>query len=394
MHSENRARLVAACDGALIVLTGYDAMQGSGDMAAPFLQEGSFWWVTGIEAPGWKAIIDGTRGGRLTLVRPRVDEVHRIFDGELSDDEAKALSGAEAVVAADKLEPTLRQLARRHSIVQTIDSKHPYDFAPNPAPAALVETLQRIFPATQDCSLKLNELRAIKTPEEIKRMKQAINLTAKAFSSIRAQLATYKHEYEIEADFTQHFRAHNARHAYEPIVAAGKNACTLHYIKNSDNVRKNDLILIDIGANVAGYSADITRTYCLKPTKRQQAVHAAVRKAHQACIALIGPDVLVAEYFRQVDDIMKEALLSLGLLRDRADETTYRRYFPHSISHGLGIDPHDPLGRPRYLRPGMVLTVEPGIYIPEEGIGVRIEDDILVTPTGRENLSGHLSTNL
>lgn len=394
MHTEHRERLSIACDGALIILSGYDAMQGSGDMAAPFMQEASFWWATGIESPGWRAIIDGSRKGELTLVRPKVDEIHQIFDGELSDDEVKSISGAVAVIASDDFESHLRQLARHHSVVRTIDHKHPYDFVPNPAPLALVESLRRIFASVQDCSQKLHELRAIKTPEEIVRMRAAIKLTIDAFEKVRSQLDTYRHEYEIEADFTKHLRMHNARHAYEPIVAGGLNACTLHYVRNSDKVLRKDVILIDIGANVDGYSADITRTYSVRPTKRQQAVHAAVEKAHHACIEALGPDVLVTDYFRNVDEIMKNALEELGLLDDRNDTTTYRKYFPHAISHGLGIDPHDPLGRPRYFRPGMVLTVEPGIYIPEEGVGVRIEDDILITENGRENLSGRLSTKL
>ena len=154
------------------------------------------------------------------------------------------------------------------------------------------------------------------------------------------------------------------------------------------------MVLIDIGARVGGYSADVTRTYCLNPTKRQKAVHAALEKAHQAIITLIAPGLPIAEYIDSVDEIMKQALYELGLLDDMSDQEAYRKYFPHAISHGLGIDTHDSLGRPRYLETGMVLTVEPGIYIPEEGIGVRIEDDILVTATGYENLTAALPTSL
>jgi len=143
---------------------------------------------------------------------------------------------------------------------------------------------------------------------------------------------------------------------------------------------------------VNGYCADVTRTYAVgAPTDRQKAVHAAVESAHHKIIALLGPDKLVKDYHQQVDGIMIKALKSLGLYSKPSD---YRKYFPHAISHGLGIDVHDSLGSPTHFKPGMVLTVEPGIYIPEEEIGVRIEDDILITETGIENLSGALPTSL
>lgn len=153
-------------------------------------------------------------------------------------------------------------------------------------------------------------------------------------------------------------------------------------------------MLLDIGARVGGYAADITRTYAIgKPTKRQAQVHAAVAEAQAQIIALIEPLIGIEEYHRQVDVIMKRALMSLGLIANEQDDK-YRTYFPHAISHGLGIDVHDALGRPNHLREGTVLTVEPGIYIPEEGIGVRIEDDILVTAKGKRNLSAKLPVDI
>jgi len=173
-------------------------------------------------------------------------------------------------------------------------------------------------------------------------------------------------------------------------VAAGANACTLHYAHNRSKVMGRQLVLMDVGASYGGYTADITRTYAKgEPTKRQRQVHEAVEAAHHRIIGLIRPMLAVDEYQREVDAIMREAIASLGL---PSDDAALRRYFPHAVSHGLGIDVHDSLGSPRFLQAGMVLTVEPGIYLPEEGIGVRIEDDILVTAAGNENLSRRLST--
>jgi Xaa-Pro aminopeptidase len=225
-------------------------------------------------------------------------------------------------------------------------------------------------------------------------MRAAAKLTCDTFSTVHTQLASFKTEAEIEAEFIYAFHKAGADHAYEPIVASGSHACTLHYVANSGKLRAREMVLIDIGARVDGYSADVTRTYCRNPTKRQREVHAAVAEAERAIINLIAPGLPITDYLNQVDEIMKQALQDLGLLKDKNDTDTYRKYFPHAVSHGLGVDTHDSLGRPRYLEEGMVLTVEPGIYIPEESIGVRIEDDILVTKTGFENLTGQLPTAL
>jgi Xaa-Pro aminopeptidase len=393
-RTERRRRLIVAVNGGLVVLAGYEAMQQSADMEAPFLQEASFWWLTGIEEPGWKVIIDGIRK-RTCLVRPTMSDTHRTFNGGLSDSEALQVSGANEVIGDEEFESYLRQLRRTHSVAYDNYDRSPgYDFVVNPAQKELHETLGRIFENVQNCIGKLNELRAIKQPDEITAIEKAVTLTVDAFAHVRKELSSYKAEYEIEAEFTHFFRRKNAAHAYAPIVASGSHACTLHYGKNESKFASRNLVLIDIGARVDGYAADITRTYAVNPTKRQQTVHAAVEQAHHAIIALIKPGLLVSDYIASVDTIMKDTLMSIGLLKDMDDNQTYRKYFPHAVSHGLGIDVHDSLGAPRYLKEGMVLTVEPGIYIPEEGIGIRIEDDILVTAKGHKNLSGRLSTSL
>ncbi|MFZ1600174.1 MAG: aminopeptidase P N-terminal domain-containing protein [Candidatus Saccharimonas aalborgensis] len=393
MHQAHQQRFMDAMQGGLAVLTAFDEVQGAGDMAAPFIQESNFWWLTGIEQAGWKVIIDSSRRS-LLLVRPMRSDAQRLFDGDMSDDEAIKVSGAQGVIAEAELEAYLRRLARQHTVVQTVYDQREYDFVSNPAQHDLHSQLGRIFSSVQDCRQVLDTLRAIKSEGEIAAIRKAIALTITSFEAIRKQLESYRYEYEIEADMTRVFRRANAQHAYRPIVASGSRAVTLHYIANGARLAKRQPLLVDVGARVDGYAADITRTYCLKPTKRQQQVHAAVENAHRRIIALLGPNLLVAEYIHQVDEIMKDALVELGLLEDRNDTKTYRNYFPHAISHGLGIDVHDSLGAPRYFQPGMVLTVEPGIYIEEEHIGVRIEDDILITADGHENLSRALSTSL
>lgn len=393
----NRQRVIHELQGALLVVPAYTQVQRGNDAAFQFEQEANFWYLTGIEYPDWRLIIDSKRG-KSWLVSPDVDDVHALFDGSLKPDEATRISGVSEVIDRSQGAALLRQAARTHQFVYTVDPPLHHDhfgFTLNPAARDMREQLSRIFTKVQDFRLKLAEIRAVKQPEEIDAMQSAIDITIDAFEKIRSSLDTYKFEYQVEADFTHYFRWHGAQgHAYDPIVAGGSNACTLHYGQNSAALKKGSLLLLDIGARAHGYAADITRTYAIgKPTKRQQAVYEQVAAAQKEIIACIEPDLGIEEYQRIVDTTMKRALINLKLIRDEQDEA-YRTYFPHAISHGLGIDVHDALGRPKYFKPGMVLTVEPGIYIPEEGIGVRIEDDILVTQAGHRNMSAKLSVEL
>ena len=395
-YNENRNKLAQRLQHGLIVLYAYQELQSVGDMTHKFTQEPNFWYLSGVNEPGWRLVIDGLTN-KSWLIAPTIDDVHAVFDGILSSEQARELSGVETIISADELEPLLRQLARKHKLVYTIDQPSWIDranFVPNPALSENRKMLERIFPSVRSCNAELAKLRAIKQPTEIAAIQKAIDVTCKSFAEVRNNITSYTHEYEIEADFTYDFiRCGSEGHAYEPIVASGKNACTLHYNKNRDKLRTKNLVLLDVGAKIDGYAADITRTYARgEPTKRQAAVHAAVQNAQSRIISLLGPSVSVERYHHDVDVIMIDTLRELDLVGADA-QASLRKYMPHSIGHGLGLDVHDSLGAPRYFEPGMVLTVEPGIYIPEEGIGVRIEDDILITEKGYKNLSAKLSTD-
>lgn len=397
-HTENRRRIAHSLQGGFVVLTAYTSMQRGNDAAFSFEQEANFWWLTGIEVADWWLIIDGTRG-KSWLVSPVVSQSHEIFDGSLAAEEAMRVSGVDAVMTRDEANDMLRQAAKHHSVVYTLgDMPHQehLNFTLNPAVKKMYDMLHRTFSTVQDCRKELANLRAIKQPEEIATMKQAINMTIDGFLAVKKLLPSAKYEYELEAEFTHLFRSRGAAgHAYDPIVASGKNACTLHYGQNDTRLKKRELVLLDVGARYGGYAADITRTYANgEPTKRQKVVHAELAAAQVAIIALLKPGLLVSEYHAEVERIMKSALISLSLMKSPGDDAAYHRYFPHAISHGLGVDVHDSLGVPRRLEPGMVLTVEPGIYIPDESIGLRIEDDILITESGRQNLTSRLSTDL
>lgn len=394
----NRQKLRQVLGSSPAILTAYAQLQRSNDAAFKFEQEANFWWLTGIDAPDWQLIVDGSRQ-KSWLVAPDIDDVHRVFDGSLSAEDALRISGADGVLTRVEAEEKISELARQHAVVFTLGddpyAEH-YDFSRNPAPDALKRRLVRTFADVRSLRREMSRLRAIKQPEEVAAMERAIAVTIDAFQHVRPMLGKLHYEYEVEAEFSYYFRRHGATgHAYDPIVAAGAHACTLHYDTNSGALLDRQLLLLDIGARHEGYAADITRTYAIgSPTERQAAVHLAVAQAQRAIIALLKPGLSIKAYHESVDTIMQDALLSLGLMSDRDDVASYRQYFPHAVSHGLGIDVHDSLGAPERLEPGMVLTVEPGIYIPQEGIGVRIEDDILVTTDGHRNLTAALSTEL
>jgi Xaa-Pro aminopeptidase len=393
-HKGNRQRLALSLDGSVFVATAYYKLQSSNDAAHDFIQEANFLWLTGIEESGWRLVIDGARGKSI-LVSPEMSEMARIFDGGLTDESALRLSGADEVITSDQFESYLRNVARKHTVVYTIKDVSNHDFVLNPALEDLHSVLSRIFTSVLPCNDVLARFRAIKQPAEIAAIKKAIVTTIHGFEKVKQSINDISFEYEVEAILGYEFRKKNAKHAYAPIVAAGRNACTLHYAKNESRIRANELVLIDVGARVNGYAADVTRTY-LKGTgsRRRREVHQAVEAAHHDIVAMIKPGLAVKDYLSAVDTRMKQALREVGLIQDMHDDKAYRRYFPHAISHGLGIDVHDSLGKPEVFQENMVLTVEPGIYVPDEGIGVRIEDDILITSNGSKNLSGALSTGM
>ncbi len=384
-YTLNRENLMRQISGPIII-TAYSAMQRCFDESWKFEQEANFWYLTGIDDPDWKLIIDN---GKSTLVRPDTSEIYDIFNEHINSDQACKISGVDDVINQSEYKSWIYNISK--TAVNTIipQTQADFEFVLNPAQSELVKQLKSQFKSVNDIRLVLHKMRAIKQKPEIMMMRRAINLTRSAFDAVKSELQNYTFEYEAQAKFSYEFERAGADHAYDPIVASGVNAVTLHYNSNRSGLSKDQLVLIDVGAKYGGYCADITRTYFYKEiTDRQKLVHDAVKAAKDQIIKLIKPGVPVRQYLEKSDEIMRQALKSLNLYNSEND---FRRYYPHAISHGLGIETHDPLGAPSIFKSGMVLTVEPGIYIAEENIGVRLEDDILVNDSGSENLSGQLS---
>ncbi len=377
--------------GALVILTAYGEMQQVHDMEAPFLQESHFWYLSGINKPNWWLIIDGS--GKTYAVAPEPDDIDRAFNGELSAEAVKQVSGVDRVITRTEAEDIMKSLARQHSLVYTVDHadyiRKYLKLHLNPALKDMKSLLERTFKRVEDCSKDIWTLRTIKQPEEIEAMTRAARITVEAFKVMKAEMANYKYEYEVEARLTYEIRRRGADgHAYTPIVASGPNACTLHYVANNLPIQKRQFLLFDVGARYDNYSADISRTYAIgQVSKRAQVVHSAVEEAQRDMIEAMRPGVGLKEFRESSENFMKTALISLKL-----DPEKLYDYMPHAVSHGLGIDPHDMTTGYDTLQPGMVLTAELGLYLPDEGIGVRIEDDILITDKGHKNLSGSLET--
>lgn len=395
----NRNKLVELIGEGIFVFTANTKLQQKADSEYRFSQDASFWYLSGINQPDWLLIIDGYNR-KSYLVQPDIDPVHELFTGALSAEQARKHSGVDHVMSPKQATQLLKELSGTYTSVYGLEPDpyaNYYDFSLNPAPVKLWRRLRSLFREAKGCRKSLAQLRACKSVEEIKCIKRSVDLTTTAFRAIKDRMPDFSHEYELEAEFSYYFRRHNALHAYEPIVASGMRACTLHYTANSAPISHSELVLIDIGAGMDAYNADVTRTYAADPeriTNRQREVHGAVARAHRDIIATIKPGFELRQYSDYVDGRMKQALIEIGLMTESSDQSIYRRYFPHAISHGLGIDVHESFGGYDELQEGMVFTVEPGIYIPEEGIGVRIEDDILVTKTGFENLSEAIAIDL
>ncbi len=266
----------------------------------------------------------------------------------------------------------------------------------NPSRQRLIERLEKINNSLKITDLRkvLANLRMVKEPYEIEMIKQAIDYTSNIFEIIENNLNEADYEHDLMAEITRYAVQNQLVFAYEPIIASGLNAVTLHYVKNNAFLDKKSLLLLDIGLKYRGYSADITRTVGWASNSRQHDVYEAVLNVQNHAISLLKPGVKLRDYEKKVQQRMKVQLKKLGLISAKNSEQKQnelvRKYYPHSTSHFLGLDVHDVGDYERQLEPGMVLTVEPGIYIQDEAIGVRIEDDILITKNGNEILSKQL----
>lgn len=397
----NRQRLRELFTGtAPIVVPANGLLQRGADSTYAFAQDANFWYLTGIDEPDLILIIDRDKE---FLVVPERSASRQAFDGRLSATELSKRSGIKTIYddkqGWDKLSKRLNKVKHVATVAVPPAYVEHYGFYTNPARAAVINRLKEVKSDLEllDLSPHLARLRMIKQPVEIEAIQRAIDITAAGIKEATKQskLKSYANEYQVEAELTRAFRRRGSSgHGFEPIVASGKRACVLHNVANSGDLLSDELLLIDVGAEVDHYSADITRTIAIgNPSKRQQAVYNAVLEVQEFALSLLKVGVMLKDYEQQIEHFMGEKLRELGLIKTISQEAI-REFYPHATSHFLGLNVHDIGDYNRPLEANVVLTVEPGIYIPKEGIGVRLEDDVLITARGPKVLSRKLPKKL
>lgn len=397
----NRLRLRELFTGtAPIIVTANGLLQRGGDSTFGFEQDASFWYLTGIDEPDILLIMDRDKE---YLIVPGRSAVREAFDGSVADEDLERVSGISTIydekAGWEQLQGRLRKVKHIATLAASPGYVEQFGMYTNPARARLVERLkaEKTDIELLDLSPHLSRMRMIKQPAELAAIQQAIDITAASIKeSLKpTKLAKYAYEYEVEAELIRGYRRRGASgHSFDPIVASGAHACTLHNVANNGTLASDELLLVDTGAQFQHYAADITRTVSHgQPSRRQQAVYAAVLETQEFAMNLLAPGVLLREYEEHVEHFMGEKLRELGLIKT-INHDDVRKYYPHSTSHFLGLNVHDTGDYDRPLEAGIVITVEPGIYIPEEGIGIRIEDDILITDKHVKVLSGKLSRDL
>lgn len=390
----------------IAIFNSNDEFPTNGDALFPFKQNSDLYWLTGITQEDTMLILfpespDPKFREVLVLVRP--NELKEKWDGKrLRKEEATAVSGISTIVWLDSIDAALQtwiHLAdtiylnsnendRKANHVLTRDYRY-------------AEEMRRKYPLHQfkRAARILKDLRSIKTAAEIEVMKEAIRITELAFRRLLGFVRPGVWENEIEAEiFHEFIRNRSAGPGYTSIIASGDRARTLHYIANNQQCLNGELILMDFGAEYGGYNADLTRTIPVngKFTKRQKQVYNACLHLHNYAKSLLKPGISIVDYTEKVGTEASEQFIKIGLLKksdvknEDPDNRAYRKYLYHGISHHLGIDVHDLGTRTEPIEAGMVFTVEPGIYIEEEQIGIRIENNVWITKKGNIDLMNNI----
>ncbi|MEY2835665.1 MAG: hypothetical protein RLZZ557_1327, partial [Bacteroidota bacterium] len=408
MHSEqvdsqifiaNRKRFIAKMEpNSIALFNSNDEIPSNGDALYPFKQNSDLYWLTGIRQEDSMLILfpdNPDKQYREVLVLVRPNELKEKWDGRRHRaNEATALSGIETIIWLDTLDGMLQPMIhladniylntnendRKANLLAVRDYRYAQEMMAR-YPLHNYKRSARI----------MRDLRAVKSAAEVAVMQQAVDITEKAFRRLLQFITPGVWENQIEAEIIHEFMMNrSAGPAYSSIIASGDRARTLHYVANNQECKDGEMVLMDFGAEYGGYCADLTRTVPVngKFTKRQKEVYNACLHLHDYAKSILKPGIHILKYHDMVGDEATKQFLKIGLI-SKADvknespgNRAYRKYLYHGISHHLGIDVHDLGTKTEPLKEGMVLTVEPGIYIEEEQMGVRIENNIWITKTG------------
>ncbi len=403
---QNRKRFVREMRPESIALFhANDQMPRNGDQYFEFRQNSNLFYLCGLDQPEVVLVLfpDCIKETfREILFIKRCNEKISIWEGyKYTKEDARRISGVEKIYFLDEMPNILHELmllAKR--IYTNIPENDRFQPEVESRDARFTREYVQKYPAHKFHRAQpiLKKLVMIKSDIEIYLLRHSMDITDKAFRRVLSFVKPGVLEYEIEAEISHEFIRNRAGHGYHPIIGSGKNSCILHYNQNDQVCKDGDLLLLDFGAEYAHYSADLTRTIPVNGqfTERQRAVYNAVLRVMREATAMLVPGNNLTDFQKEVGSIMESELLGLGLISKEdiknqdPDWPAYKKYFMHGTSHHLGLDVHDLSNRYDPFQAGMVFTCEPGIYIPEENFGIRIENDILVTDHEPVDLMAHI----
>ncbi len=399
LFTKNRAKFVAQMiPNSIAVFNSNDIFSTGADSTLPFHQHRNIFYLSGVDQEESILVLfpdaKNQKHKEILFLKETNDHI-AIWEGaKLNKIQATETSGVQTVYWLDEFESVFEQLMSEAKTVYFNNNNH-YRQAVEMETREdrFIKTVKQKFPNHKiEHNFPIMEvLRGVKEQEEIALIQNACDITEKGFKRVLGFVKPGVMEYEIEAEYAHEFLKNRSKgFAYTPIIGSGYNACVLHYIENNQICKAGDMLLMDVGAEYANYSSDMTRTIPVSGrfTARQKAVYQAVLNVKNEATKMLLPGTLWEEYHVEVGKLMTSELLGLGLI-DRADvqnenpeRPAYKKYFMHGTSHHMGLDTHDfgPLKTP--MKANMVFTVEPGIYIPEEKMGIRLEDDVVIQPKG------------
>jgi Xaa-Pro aminopeptidase len=410
---ENRRRLAERLKpNSAVIVVAHDVLPSNADGSLPFRQNSDLYYLTGVDQEEtvfifYPEAVEKARFSEALFLR-ETSELIAVWEGDkLTKERASQLTGiAERNIHwSDQFDSTLRQIMALADHIYLFTDEHARRSTESQTRSdRFVAEMQRRWPLHryERLARETGTLRTVKSPAEIAQLQQAIDITKLGFERVAQFVQPGVGEWEIEAEFIHEFIRHKSRgFAYSPIIGSGKNACVLHYIENTAICQDGELLLLDVAAEYGNYNADLTRTIPVNGrfTPRQRDVYNAVLRVFRAGCDMLKPGLIQRDWNEAVGEVMEEELIKLRLLKPAEvkkakhlpfERRAFRKYFMHGIGHHLGLDVHDQGLSSAPMSAGMVFTVEPGIYIREEGLAVRLENDILITENGIQDLMGHI----
>jgi Xaa-Pro aminopeptidase len=399
LYISNRAKFIAHMEpNSLAVFNSNDIYPISADSTMPFQQHRDILYLSGVDQEESILVIfpdAKNEAHREVLFLKETSELIAVWEGEkLTKEQAFEVSGIKTVYWLEQFNTIFKQMMADASAVYLNTNEHlRANTEVETREDRFIKKLKADYPAhaVRKSAPIMHRIRSVKEQIELDLMQRACNITEAGVRRLLKFVKPGVWEYEIEAELAHEFLRNRSKgFAYTPIIASGKNACVLHYIENNQMCNDGDVILLDVGAEYANYASDLTRCIPVNGrfTARQRQVYNAVLHVKKEAEKMLVPGTIMAEYHKEVGRIMEDQLLQLGLIdqtdikNQKAEWPAYKKYFMHGTSHFLGLDTHDVGLWNEPIKEGMVFTCEPGIYIPEEGLGIRLEDDLVVQKTG------------